>query len=34
LREVVEESIDKGYVTLKVLRGGKVFEVDVEIIVS
>jgi S1-C subfamily serine protease len=34
LREVVEESIDKGYVTLKVLRGGKVFEVDVEVLVS
>ncbi|AFK51405.1 peptidase S1 and S6, chymotrypsin/Hap [Thermogladius calderae 1633] len=34
LRETVEEAIDRGYVTLKVLRGGRVFEVDVEVLVS
>jgi S1-C subfamily serine protease len=34
LREAIEESIDKGSVTLQVQRGRKTFEVDVEIIVE
>jgi len=34
LREAVELAIDKGYVTLKVVRGGYRFEVDVPVIVE
>jgi len=34
LREAIEESIDKGSVTLQVQRGRKTFEVDVEIVVE
>jgi hypothetical protein len=34
LREAIEDSVDRGYVDLEIVRGGKVIEVRVPVLVQ